>query len=224
VYYFGHSKGETSNPVPNKHFFWCSSTNLVFSALPVPNNASREKLSGLEILFTGEFDTVLVKSNEKPKVIDASAGIVLPPKHLTELDRLAVVVNQINNSCSAVPKGAVKYTPTHQVCHNEGFSGLSPEEAADLFNWKHMRQIKLQENLDLIARNQAVYEDNFLDDLSQDKPTKCWSILRDATQSVAILRSQLWPGYYAYHRCSTNIYGSVYIGDGIMNASLPFML
>jgi hypothetical protein len=132
---------------------------------------------------------VLVQSNEKPKVIDAAAGIVLPPKHLTELDRLAVVVSQINNSCSTVPKGAAKYTPTHQVCHNEAFNGLSPDEAADLSNWKHMRQIKRQENLDLIARNQAVYEDNFLDDLSQDKPIKCWSTLSDATQSVAILRS-----------------------------------
>jgi len=39
---------------------------------------------------------VLVKSEEKPKVIDSAAGIILPPKHLTELDRLAVVVNQIN--------------------------------------------------------------------------------------------------------------------------------
>lgn len=93
VYYFGHSKGETHNPVPQKHFFWSSSTNLVFSALPVPTSTSSEKLSGLEILFTGEFDTVLVPSTEKPKVIDAAAGIVLPPKHLTELDRLAVVVS-----------------------------------------------------------------------------------------------------------------------------------
>lgn len=59
----------------------------------MPTANSIEKLSGLEILFTGEFDTVLVQSHEKPKVIDAAAGIVLPPKHLTELDRLAVVVS-----------------------------------------------------------------------------------------------------------------------------------
>ena len=69
-----------------------------------------------------------------------------------------------------------------------------------------------------------MYQDDFLDDLEGDKPFKCWSRNSDTTLSVAILRSQLWPGYYAYHRCNTNVYGSLYIGDGIMNASLPFML
>ena len=91
AYYLGHSKGETSNPVQNKHFFWCSSTNLIFSHLGEPSSNAVQELGGLEILFTGEFDTVLVESHEKQKVIDY--GLVLPPKHLTELDRLAVVVH-----------------------------------------------------------------------------------------------------------------------------------
>ena len=51
-------------------------------------------------------------------IIDAAAGIVLPPKHLTELDRLSVVVREIDNSCSTVPKGALKYTPLDTVVFN----------------------------------------------------------------------------------------------------------
>ena len=76
----------------------------------------------------------------------------------------------------------------------------------------------------MIQRLEAVYTDTFLDPVADDKPNQCWSIISDTTQSVSTLRSQLWPGYYGYHRCNTPIYGSVYIGDGIKNIDLPFML
>lgn len=87
-----------------------------------------------------------------------------------------------------------------------------------------MRQVENKEQIELIQRLEAVYTDNFLDPVASDKPNQCWSIISDATNSVATLRSQLWPGYYGYHRCNTHIYGSVYIGDGIKNIDLPFML
>ena len=76
----------------------------------------------------------------------------------------------------------------------------------------------------MIARLEAVYSDDFLDPIAADKPNFSWSIIKDTTGTVATLRSQLWPGFYAYHRCNTSIYGSVYIGDGIKNIDLPFML
>ena len=60
--------------------------------------------------------------------------------------------------------------------------------------------------------------------MEADKPNHSWSIIKDSTQTVATLRSQLWPGYYGYHRANTAIYGSVYIGDGIKNIDLPFMI
>ena len=82
---------------------------------------------------------MLVQSKDEPKVIDAAAGIVLPPKHLTELDRLAVVVHQIDRRCSALPRGSLKYTPIHTVCENEAFRGLSVESALDLHHWQHFR-------------------------------------------------------------------------------------
>lgn len=72
-------------------------------------------------------------------MIDAAAGIVLPPKHMTELDRLSVVVHQIDRRCSAVPKGVLKYTPSHLVIENEAFRGLSCENAFDLHFWQHFR-------------------------------------------------------------------------------------
>lgn len=86
----------------------------------------------LGFLFSGEFDTVLIESKEPAKVIDAAAGIVLPPKHLTELDRLAATVREIDRACFSVPRGALKYTPLNQVKVNEAFRGLPVEEAFSL--------------------------------------------------------------------------------------------
>lgn len=224
VFYYGRSRPETASAVPPKHHFWCSSTNFTFSKLAVPSEEACQKLGNLTNLFSGEFDSVLVESNDAPQVIDAAAGIILPPKHLTEMDRLAVVVKQIDEQCSCVPKGSFKCTPTKNVCANEGFRGLNVEDSCNLSNWQHLRAIKLEKNKNLAARDEQVYNDEFLDDLECDKPLKCWSVLKDTTGSVAILRSQLWPGFFAYHRANTPVHGSVYMGEGIQNVSLPFML
>ena len=34
----------------------------------------------------------------------------------------------------------------------------------------------------------------------------------------------LWPGYVGYHRANSPIQGGVYIGDGLKNLDLAFML
>jgi radial spoke head protein 9 len=175
-------------------------------------------------LFSGEFDTVIFESDEAPKVIDAMSGIILPPKHVTELDRLAFVVNEIDRSCSAIPTGALKYTPLHQVIFNEAFKGLRADDAFNLSGWKHFRRSECKEQCDLIARNEAFYSTEFLDPVSVDMPKCCWSVQKDTTQCVAILRNHMWQGYYGYHRVQSPIYGGLYVGDGIANIDLPFMV
>jgi hypothetical protein len=42
--------------VPAKQFFWCLSTNFIFSSLPKPNADAHRKLGGISAFFTGEFD------------------------------------------------------------------------------------------------------------------------------------------------------------------------
>ena len=110
----------------------------------------------------------MVMSTEPAKVIDAAAGIVLPPKHLTELDRLASTVYSIDRSCSAVPKGCLKYTPNHEVVINEAFRGQSVADASSLKNWQHVRGVEQQDKIDLIGRHEACFNDDFLDVLSAD--------------------------------------------------------
>jgi hypothetical protein len=189
VYYNGRSKPLNGSPIPPKHFFWCSSTNFTFSALPDASAECIAKLGCLTYLFSGEFDTILVESTEAPKIIDAAAGIILPPKHFTELDRLSVVVGQINDACSCVPKGAMKCIPTQEVMVNEGFRGLCPEDAICLNNWQHLRAIRQDDKKSLAARSVHVYNDDFLDCLECDKPMESWSLLKDVTGGQVTLRS-----------------------------------
>ena len=76
----------------------------------------------------------------------------------------------------------------------------------------------------MIARGEATYNVDCMDSVANELPKNSWSVQEDATGTVATLKSHLWPGLYAYHRCNTNIVGFVYMGDGITNLDLPFML
>ena len=80
-------------------------------------------------LFTGEFDTVLFPGEGESKVIpadnDLEDPIVIPPKNVTELDRLSYVVRKIEADCHVVPRGSFKLTPIHEIKKNEAFRGLA---------------------------------------------------------------------------------------------------
>lgn len=90
--------------------------------------------------FTGEYDRVIIKASGPGVVIDPAAGLVMPPKNITELDRLAYVVRQIENDCQVVPKGAMKFTPLREVRRNEAFKGLRKDDAFEITNYQHFRQ------------------------------------------------------------------------------------
>lgn len=75
-----------------------------------------------------------------------------------------------------------------------------------------------------MQRDESVYNHKFLDDISLDFPKHCWSLTKDSTETVANLRNNLWPGFYAFHRVNTPVFGAVYIGNGVRNNDLPFMV
>lgn len=60
----------------------------------------------IQVYFTGEFDRVLIDSQGKSDVLDVAEAhstktkpIELPKRGVTELDRLAYVVQTIENDC-----------------------------------------------------------------------------------------------------------------------------
>lgn len=92
--------------------------------------------------LSGEYDKVLIETGNGPVVVDADAGIVIPAKHVTELDRVSYIVHTVENDCQVVPKSSYKYTPLHEIKKNEAFHGLTKQQAFDLNNYQHFRVIQ----------------------------------------------------------------------------------
>lgn len=213
------------NGFPTKNFYWCSSSNFIFSALPLPLEKFQKELNELNVYFTGEHDRVVIDAAaSNPVVIDEDEGIIIPAKRVTELNRLSQVVYSIESNCACVPKGSFKFTPLKETIRNEAFRGLTPDRAFSLDQWQHFRPVQQAEKVGLMQRDESTFNHKFLDDISADFPRHCWSIVKDSTQTVASLRNNLWPGYYAYHRVNTPVFGSIYIGNGVRNNDLPFMV
>ena len=69
-----------------------------------------------------------------------------------------------------------------------------------------------------------MYLTNFLDDVDDDRPNGCWSLQKDSTGEVAIIRNYAWAGFTAYHRANSTEHGCFYYGEGLKNNDLTFQL
>lgn len=76
----------------------------------------------------------------------------------------------------------------------------------------------------MLERDDALFTFDFLDPLTEDMPKGCWSVHSDSSKRGITVRSLLWPGFLGYHRSQSNIFGYVYIGNGIKNSDLPFLI
>ena len=73
-------------------------------------------------------------------------------------------------------------------------------------------------------RGEATFSSDAFETVACDPLKNSWSIQCDTTGTVTNLKNHKWPGFIAYHRCNTNIFGFCYMGDGICNEDLPFMV
>ena len=148
----------------------------------------------------------------------------IPPKNFIELDRLAYVVRAIDHDCSVVPQGAFRMTPTHELIRNKAFEGLTSTTVKDIKRYFHFRNVQFQEKREQLDRDDALFTHDFFDGIEKDNPKGCWSLQVDPSGTLGTLRNFLWPGYFAFHLVNTQRFGGVYIGNGIKNSDLPFML
>lgn len=93
----------------------------------------------MKTYLTGEFDRVILENAIAGSTVNEELGIILPPKHLTELDRVSYLVNSIERDCQVVPKGSYKYTPLHKIIKNEAFKGIPSYYVFSLDYWSHLR-------------------------------------------------------------------------------------
>lgn len=147
---------------PVKKFYWALSKDFEFSDLPELNDQHKGAVNNANSYFEGNPKKKLVsvkkegeeggeggdggakaeeggaegegaaKNQENLSDLSEEEEIKIPPKDLTELDRLTFVIYAIENDCSIAPVGAFKMTPTHQVRRNEAFRGLAGVDAGSL--------------------------------------------------------------------------------------------
>uniref|UniRef100_A0AAV2KB67 Radial spoke head protein 9 homolog n=1 Tax=Knipowitschia caucasica TaxID=637954 RepID=A0AAV2KB67_KNICA len=143
---------------------------------------------------------------------------------VTEEKRLAVTVYQINQEVSVVPRGAFIRSPHGLVQANRSFGGLTYSEAGKLEHFMHFvkqRNMKKRSILEMGELNPVM---DFMDTLSDDIPNGSWHLRFEYANHACVIRSHLWLGLTFYQIPMTPQHGYVYIGDGIRNLSLPFML
>ncbi|CAD8211734.1 unnamed protein product [Paramecium pentaurelia] len=202
---------------PLKKFYW-SSNNYHFAELPKYNEEYALRAENLREPFTGQHEHIVFKTEEEINFEDSlEIPAQLPAKHFSELERLSFVVQQIEFQCASIPVGSYRLTPTHELIRKT-FKGVK----AELKNYQHFRAPIRKDKQDLIARDEALYKEDFLDSLVEDSPNQQWSLQTDSTQRNITLRNLIWPGYVTYNNDYT--FGYAYFGDGIKNSDFEFLL
>ena len=106
---------------------------------------------------------------------------LIVPVDLKEIDRVHYLVRAIENDCQVTPHGAFKLTPAHEVARNEAFRGLALSDAFSLTAYSHFRNVQGREKRESLEKDDAIFQSNFLDDLTSDKPPHgSWALQKDA--------------------------------------------
>jgi radial spoke head protein 9 len=214
---------------PKKKYFFCSSSNFIFSELPSLNPHQIPNFHKYNTYFIGNPDIILEKydSGNSSNFDEENEGDSFRPrtkkKNMTETDRLSFVVRAIDRDCAVVPVGGFKMMPINELRRNDLFEGINSEDLEKKEKYVHFRPVENQEKKDKIAMGKAVLDFEFLDSIADDPIKDSWSIHVDSTKTTSSLRSLVWPGYFAYCKANSDQFGGVYIGYGIKNVDIPFM-
>lgn len=149
-------------------------------------------------------------------VDDAAAGTVAPEPAadgedngkyvVTEVQRLRCIIDSVNSATAVQPKGYFIANAHNQVVPNRLFSGL-----------------EYPDKLESYVHRSAALEEGKGGGLAGDVRGS-WSLHYDSFKGVAVLRSLLFPGYCFYYSSHDLTWGSLYVGDGLQNNDLVFML
>ena len=214
---------------PKKKYYFCSSSNFIFSELPSVYPHHIPDFHKFNTYFIGNPDIILEKydSEKINNLDDDMTGDNFKPttkkKNMTETDRLSYVVRAIDRDTSVAPVGGFKMMPINELRRNDLFEGLNSEELDKKEKYVHFRPVENQEKKDKIDMGKAVLDFEFLDSIVDDPIKDSWSIHVDSTRTISSLRSLVWPGYFAYCKANSNEFGGVYFGYGIKNIDIPFM-
>jgi radial spoke head protein 9 len=219
-YYVAYGLRDKDIEFPSKQFYCATDESFEFADLPTLTDEEREAVQGLglDAPFSGEADLPLFPKSEED-------GEEAEENPLTELHRVSFAVESIDSETSVVPVQAYILNDAHQVVPSAEYAGLSWSDMNDLASYGHFRPATNIGKLRAMAKDDIEWKNsNFLDRLTGSLPHGCWAKRLDPANSSVQLRSLLWPGYVFYAVAEKQYFGSIYIGHGVRNNDLPFLL
>jgi hypothetical protein len=216
-------------PFPIKKFYFCTTNDKTLAQMPDLTGEYTTLAGGMVSLpFQGEPGLVVTvpgKEDEpEPEPQIDENGEPIEPERFKEVHRLAYAVQMIERDVAIAPKGAYLVDASHQVVENKTYAGLSYEASGMLRSYFHLRPPTSARAMASLEKPGIVRATDFLDPIADDKPAGCWSLAFDPSNTVAILRSFYWPGYFFYSVVGSGDYGGVYVGNGKPNVDIQFML
>jgi radial spoke head protein 9 len=225
----------TKGSAIKKLFYFSVDGGVSFSKMPEVDEFIREKSKAVRGTFTGNPSKKLrdkpgseqdSEPEDEPDDNASNAEEKAPKKKervLTELDRLADAVLQIDSSTCVVPKGAFVLTATGEIVRNESFKGLSATDAAKITSYGLFRDAQDSRTFARIRKAGTANTAEFLDPLSDAKGE--WSVVVDDSGQCVKLRSLLYTGYeFSIKAGSAQCFSSGYFGTGEKNSDLAFMI
>jgi len=201
---------------PDQTFWFCSNNDFKLRPLTTEWTARPSDVSAL-YKFTGAPQSELV-----PAVEASEEEGVLGKPAFVERDLLALVVKNVHHATAVVPRGAFVVDPLHRVAKNVNFTGLSVADAQDVRSYLLFR--KPNEGASIRDIDGLLKPEAFLEPITSTHPTGSWSLQTDPCKTAVVLKSLLYPGFTFYHEPGTALFGSVYVGDGLKNEDLAFMI
>jgi len=102
--------------------------------------------------------------------------------------------------------------------------GLKGKDATLKGNYLHFRNVQTIAKKKLLETPEVPFRNDFLENIAREKPAGCWSLQQDERHQTVIIRSLIWPGYHFFHKAMTRKFGGIYIGDGLKNAEVHFIV
>eukprot|EP00435_Cladocopium_sp_Y103_P047247 s98_g13.t2 len=180
-YYIACAIAASKDMYPAKCFYYAGE-DFNFTPLPELTEEVGEAVQGLQLTtpLTGKPTAML-------ETVEGSESQAT----LNELQRLALLVQEIDFDTACVPKGAHCLTEAQEVVPNSSFGGLEAAKATSLANYVHFRPPASVVSLKAQASNDLEYHGNFLEPLDTDLPKGSWAVRQDPATSSVTLRSLL---------------------------------
>ena len=228
---------------PTKTFFFANSNDMIFRQFRDMNVLHKDEYDNISAPFDGDSNKIYIKienetnpnEEQKEEIAEEPRDALedTPPedpdkgkvfRSLIEEDRLLYTVMAIENDCQICPHGAFRLTEAHEVERNVAFRGLPSDCCFSLLNYSHFRNVQDETKKELLLRDDAIFQPDFLDEVNGDQPRGMWSIQKDTTGQMAVIRNNVWAGFTAYHKAASGDFGGIYCGDGLKNRDICFML